>query len=131
MHLDGPGLASSVVGLARRGRAIVEVFTNGLPLRAGFGPLPGRAQMVPRTGYSAAFKGLEVAAKLGHVISVHLSLVHAGQNWGMHHERSSSRHAAIWRRTHCLRPRGAPPKFQRTPARRSLERAPDDPFRNL
>ena len=121
---DGSGLASGVAGLTRCGWAVVEISDSGLPLRALYGPLPGRVQTVPRAEYYVVAKGLEVAAKPAHVISDHLSLVRHGQNWGPHNEQASSTHANVWRRVHVLYPTGRPTLSEPLPFRSWLMLSP-------
>eukprot|EP00959_Pyramimonas_sp_CCMP1952_P090979 1904751-Pyramimonas_sp.AAC.1 len=121
-------MASAVEGLTRCGWSVVEVSLDGVPLRAVYGPLPGRVQTVPRSEYYAMLQALSRARQPAHVVSDHLSLVNAGNRWGVHNERAGAAHANIWRQAHNVyRQSAAPPTFEWTPAHKDFESVSTDP----
>ena len=52
------------------------------------------------------------------VISDHLSLVKAGNDWGPHNESARSRHASVWKAMHLATGSCDAPNFKWVPAHR-------------
>ena len=122
VYTDGSGLANASPELRRCGWAAVELSESGFPVRAVFGPLPGR-QSVPRAERYAGLWAFEVAPQMRTLCSDHLSFVRESAQ--QHPELCSARgkFADIWRRISRLasQPSRCPVSFVWVKAHRQLE----------
>ena len=119
VYTDDSLLCSGGPGLGRRGWAVVELGPKGLPVRARFGGLRGRAQTVPRFERFVMYQALRVCPRNVHVVSDHSSAVQEGQAWDKAQAASGGQHADIWRDLFDLYSlEGALPTFEWTPSHR-------------
>ena len=119
VYTDGSGLASASPELRRCGWAVVEMGPFGFPVRACYGPLPGR-QTVPRAERYAGLWAIKVAPQGVEICSDHLSFVREGSAWDEELAGARGLHADIWREIMKRTEGQDRPKFKWVPAHREL-----------
>ncbi|CAK0810080.1 unnamed protein product [Prorocentrum cordatum] len=92
---DGSGFASSMPELRRCGRSL---GSNGVPVRAAFGALPGRLQTVGRAERHALLQVTELLGQQARFVATDLlALAQEASSWGPELERVKAVHAPVWR----------------------------------